>query len=262
MPTTDPGVLNIVVPMAGAGSRFAVAGFADPKPLIPIHGVPMIRVVIENLRPQRPHRFIFITQREHVERYGLRPLFAAWAPGSVVIELDGLTAGAASTVLTAREFIEDAAPLMIANSDQYVDASIDDYLASMDDRGLDGLIMTMAADDPKWSFAGLDEAGLVTNVVEKEVISHEATVGIYNFAHGADFVAAADRMIADDLRSNGEFYVAPVYNFLIADGQRIGVRNVGAEADGMYGLGTPADLELFLGLDLSRHAVEAIDADH
>lgn len=250
-------LLQIVIPMAGAGSRFAVAGYTDPKPLIPVHGVPMIRLVIENLRPSRPHRFTFICQRAHDAAYGLRERLSAWAPGCNVVLLDGLTQGAACTVLEARGVLDAEAPLMIANSDQYVDVAVDDYLAAMDAGALDGLIMTMTAEDPKWSFVALD-GGLVTRVVEKEVISDEATVGIYNFARTGDFLAAADAMIAADLRVNNEFYVAPAYEQLIADGARIGIFNVGREAAGMYGLGIPADLEMFLGLPLSRRAVGAI----
>jgi NDP-sugar pyrophosphorylase family protein len=247
--------------MAGAGSRFASAGYEDPKPLIPIHGVPMIRVVIENLRPKTDHRFIFICQRDHVERYDLREQLSDWAPGAVVVELDGLTEGAAATVLAAMEHINNDDPLMIANSDQYVDVSIDNYLAVQEEQALDGLIMTMAADDPKWSFVGLNADGLVTRVVEKEVISDEATVGIYNFARGRGFVRAALAMIEQDLRSNGEFYVAPSYMALIAEGAAIGVFSAGSEARGMYGLGTPADLDLFLGLEVSRRAVKGLDGN-
>lgn len=143
---------------------------------------------------------------------------------------------------------------MIANSDQYVEARIDDYLSQMDQANIDGLIMTMTATDPKWSFVGFGSSGHVSRVAEKEVISSEATVGIYNFRCGRDFVKAADDMILKNLRVNNEFYVAPTYNQLIADGSRIGFFNVGAEAEGMYGLGTPADLDLFLSLPISESA--------
>ena len=237
-------LLTIVIPMAGRGSRFALEGYVDPKPLIPVEGMPMIQLVIENLRPSRPHRFVFICQREHVTAYGLNAKLEAWASGCAIVALDGVTEGAACTVLTARSYI-DGGPLMIANSDQFIDISIDDYLATMDE-GFDGLIMTMKANDPKWSFVGFGADGSVDRVVEKEVISDEATVGIYNFASGADFLNAADAMIASDMRVNGEFYVAPVYNDLIARGARIAVFNVGEVGRGMYGLGTPADLDLFL----------------
>ena len=241
--------LTIVVPMAGRGRRFADAGFKDPKPLIPVRGVPMIKLVIDNLTPRRPHRFVFICQREHVQAYGLEPKLAAWAPGSAIVQLDGVTEGAACSVLAAEAFLDDS-PLMIANSDQYLDVVIDDYLDGME--GLDGLIMTMTATDPKWSFVAVDPQGLATEVAEKVPISDEATVGVYNFARGREFAAAAREMIAKDLRVNGEFYVAPVYNMLIEKGARIGIRNIGAEAAGMYGLGIPADLELFLSLPISQ----------
>ncbi len=247
-------MLNIVIPMAGAGSRFAKAGYTDPKPLIPVHGQPMIKVVIDNLRPSCPHRFIFICQRSHVAAYGLRDKLAAWAPGCQIVELDGLTEGAACTVLAARAWIDSDDALMIANSDQYVDCAIDGYLAQMQQADWDGYIMTMRADDPKWSFVGLDGAGCATRVVEKEVISSEATVGIYNFRHGRHFVRAVDAMIAADLRVNGEFYVAPAYNELIKLGQRIGVHNIGADGAGMHGLGIPQDLQAFMALPLSRRA--------
>jgi dTDP-glucose pyrophosphorylase len=250
-------MLNIVIPMAGAGSRFVCEGYTDPKPLIPVHGIPMIRVVIDNLRPVAPHRFIFVCQRAHVTAYGLRERLDAWAPGCIIVELDGVTEGAASTVLAARNFIYSEDPLMIANSDQYVDTSIDKYLQKMTDEGLDGLIMTMKADDAKWSFVSINEDGFVARVVEKVVISDEATVGIYNFRSGREFVAGAERMIANDERVNGEFYVAPVYNKLIEAGRRIGIFNIGSVGSGMYGLGIPADLHVFLAHPLSSRGIDA-----
>lgn len=250
--------LNIVIPMAGAGSRFAQAGYVDPKPLIPVHGVPMIRWVIENLKPRTQHRFIFICQQAHIEKYDLTPKLKAWAPGCEVVVLDGLTEGAACTVLSARSLINNDAPLMIANSDQFIDASINDYLQQIEDQQLDGLIMTMKANDPKWSFVGLNSKRLVTTVVEKQVISDEATVGIYNFTKGSDFVRAADQMIAKGLRVNNEYYVAPAYNQLIEEGAKVGIFNIGEEAAGMYGLGTPADLKIFLDLDLSNQRSPAL----
>ena len=136
---------------------------------------------------------------------------------------------------------------MIANSDQWVDVSIDRYLAEADARH-DGLIMTMNANDPKWSYVECTADGRVVRVAEKEVISNMATVGIYNFARGADFVAAAREMISANERVNGEFYVAPVYNRLARKGAVVGTFSIGSEAQGMYGLGIPADLQLFLGL--------------
>ncbi len=248
-------MLNIVLPIAGRGSRFAVAGYTLPKPLIPVHGEPMIAAVVRNIRPSRPHRFIFVALAEHLEHAGMREALEAAAPGCVIVPVDKVTEGAACTVLLARDYINNNDALMLANSDQWVDVDINRYLAAMDEQSADGLIMTMQADDPKWSFVGLDRRQFVTRVVEKEVISNEATVGIYNFRRGAAFVAAADRMIAKNLRVNNEFYVAPVYNEMIDEGARIAIYNVGSEGAGMYGLGIPSDLALFLSNPVSLKAV-------
>ncbi len=238
--------LNIVIPMAGRGSRFAEAGFLDPKPMIPVGGRPMIEWVIENIKPTREHHFIFLCLGEHLERYPqvgekLREL----CPGCDIISVDQVTEGAACTVLLARDLINSEAPLMIANSDQIVDLSVDEYLAAADEADADGLIMTFWADHPKWSYCRVAENGWVTEVVEKQVVSNDATVGIYNFGRGADFVQAAEQMIASDLRVNGEFYVAPTYNQLIDESKKIVVKATGKEGDGMYGMGIPDDLELF-----------------
>jgi NDP-sugar pyrophosphorylase family protein len=245
------------MPMAGRGKRFADAGYPVPKPMIPIHGRPMTEVVISNLRPSRLHRFIFLILREHAEQFDFDARLKAWAPGAIVRYVDKVTEGAACTVLLARDLIDNDNPLMIANCDQWVDVAVDDYLDSMDSARADGLIMTMWADDPKWSFVRFDAAGKVVEVVEKKVVSNEATVGIYNYRRGRDFVRAADVMIARNMRVNNEFYVAPAYNQLIEEGKTIVVHNVGKEDAGMYGLGIPADLERFLANPLARKAVAA-----
>jgi NDP-sugar pyrophosphorylase family protein len=239
-------MLNIVIPMAGRGSRFTGAGYTMPKPLIPIHGKPMIQVVVENLMPKRGHRFIFICQNEHIKAYDLKTRLASYAKDAVVIGIDGITEGQVCTVLKAKDYINNDDPLMAANSDQFIDFDINDYLETMAGRNLDGLIMTMKSDDPKWSYAKTDTHGLVTETAEKKVISRDATVGIFNFARGKDLVWAAERMIADDIRVNGEFYTCPCYNYLIHRGARIGIYGIGEEYNGMYGLGIPKDLDFFL----------------
>jgi dTDP-glucose pyrophosphorylase len=239
-------MINIVVPMAGRGSRFTNAGYTTPKPLIPVGGKPMIQWVIENIRPRQPHLFTFICLDEHLQTYPEVPAtLRHLCPGCNIVTVKHVTEGAACTVLLARDYINNGNPLMIANSDQYVELNIDEYLAAMDRQHANGLIMTFWSNNPKWSYCRLDPVGLVTEVVEKKVVSNEATVGIYNFRQGRDFVRAADQMIAQNLRVNNEFYVAPAYNQLIADGKKIVVARTGREQDGMYGLGIPEDLDFF-----------------
>lgn len=240
-------MLNIVVPMAGRGSRFAQAGYKNPKPLIDIFGHPMIEYVVKNITPKCEHRFIFICQEEHLKQFNLEAELKRMAPNCEVVTVDHITEGAACTVLLAEKLIDNDDPMMIANSDQYVDTDINAYIDAMG--GEDGLIMTMPADDPKWSFIKFDEQGLVTMVREKEVISNEATVGIYNYKRGADFVKYAHQMIDKNIRVNNEFYVAPVYNEMIGDGKRIVYHNVGSN---MHGLGVPEDLNRFMSLELCK----------
>ncbi len=238
--------LQIVIPMAGRGSRFANAGYQTPKPLIPVGGRPMIEWVIENIRPQRAHRFIFLCLAEHLQTYPEVPAeLRRLCPGCEIVPVATVTEGAACTVLLARKFIDSADPLMIANSDQLVELEINDYLAAADADDVGGLIMTFWSDHPKWSYCRLRPDETVGEVVEKKVVSNEATVGIYNFRQGHDFVRAADEMIAANLRVNNEFYVAPTYNQLIQEGAKIITMKTGRESAGMHGIGTPEDLELF-----------------
>lgn len=240
-------MLNIVIPMAGRGSRFSEAGYAVPKPLLPINGIPMIARVIENLRPTCDHRFIFVALHSHLDEYtDLVPMLHRYCSDPVILGLKSVTSGAASSVLEARHYIDSDDPLMIANSDQLVDFQIDHYLDEMKRQSADGLIMTFHANDPKWSYCCLDSDGTVMQVVEKQVVSDVATVGIYNFAKGCDFVASATDMLANDLKVNGEFYVAPVYNIMISRGKRIVIHNIEEGAKRMWGLGTPDDYHAYL----------------
>ena len=245
-------MLNIVIPMAGRGSRFAEAGYKDPKPLIPVHGKPMIQVVVENLMPKCEHRFIFICQNQHIKDYDLVPKLKSMAKNVEIIGIDGITEGQVCTVLKAKHLIDNDEPLMTANSDQYIDFDINDYLSVMDDKNLDGLIMTMKADDPKWSYAKIDKDGFVVETAEKKVISENATVGIFNFRRGKDLVRSAEQMIADNIRVNNEFYTCPCYNYLIREGKKIGIYGIGEEYKGMYGLGIPNDLDFFLNHPISE----------
>jgi len=211
----------------------------------------MIEYVTRNIRPSCEHRFIYICQEEHLEKYHLSEELERMAPGCAIITVDHITEGAACTVLLAEKYIDNSDALMIANSDQFVDTNIDSYIAAMG--SYEGLIMTMPANDPKWSYIRYDENGFVTLVREKEVISDQATVGIYNYKQGSDFVKYAHQMIEKNIRVNGEFYVAPVYNEMIEAGKKLVFCDVGKK---MYGLGTPEDLNVFLALPLSKKVFE------
>ena len=130
----------------------------------------------------------------------------------------------------------------MANSDQYVDWDSNEFLYSMQADGVDAGILTFESVHPKWSFAKVNNNGLVTEVAEKKPISNNATVGIYYWARGSDYVKYAERMIEKNRRVNNEFYVCPVFNEAIEDGKKIKIFPV----KNMWGIGTPEDLQVFL----------------
>lgn len=232
--------LNVLIPMAGAGSRFEQAGYTFPKPLIEINGKPMIQVVVENLNLDA--NYIYVVQKAHREKYNLDALLNLLTPKCTIVETTAVTEGAACTALLAKEFINNNSPLFFANSDQFVEWNSNEFMYKMQETNCDGGIVTFQATHPKWSFAKVDDNGFVTEVAEKNPISDVATVGYYFWKRGSDFVKYAEKMIEKNIRVNNEFYVCPVFNQAIQDSKKIKTFNV----DKMWGLGTPEDLNNFL----------------
>jgi dTDP-glucose pyrophosphorylase len=232
--------MKIVVPMAGAGSRFETAGYTFPKPLIEVQGEPMIAKVVKNINLQG--QYIFLVQKTHYEKYNLQGLLTLIAPNCKIVQIDGLTEGAACTVLKAKEYINNNEPLIIANSDQYIKWNSFETISSFNHKDADGGILSFTSVHPKHSFAKVDSNGYVTEVAEKNPISNNATVGIYHWKQGADFVRYAEQMISKNIRTNNEFYICPVYNEAIQDGKKIKISSV----DEMWGMGTPEELNNFL----------------
>jgi len=238
-PKWQGGKMNVLIPMAGAGSRFQSAGYTFPKPLIEVRGKPMIQLVVENLNIDARH--IFVVQKSHYEQYNLKHLLSLISPGCEIVQVDGMTEGAACTTLLAKQFINNDEPLVFANSDQFLDWDSNEFMYSMEADEIDGGMLTFKATHPKWSFAKLDEYGYVSEVAEKKTISDIATAGIYYWKHGRDYVKYAEQMIENNIRFNNEFYVCPVFNEAISDGKKIKTFHF----DGMWGIGTPEDLDYF-----------------
>jgi HAD superfamily hydrolase (TIGR01509 family) len=232
--------MNVLIPMAGNGSRFAQAGYTFPKPLIEVHGKPMIQVVVDNLAVDA--NFIFVVQKSHREKYNLDSMLSLICPGCKIVEVDGVTEGAACTVLLAKDFINNDEPLVIANSDQFIEWNSLEFFYKMNEQNLDAGIVSFRATHPKWSYAKVDDNGFVTEVAEKNPISDIATVGVYYWKQGKDFVKYAESMISKDIRVNNEFYVCPVFNEALLDGLKIKTFDVPK----MWGIGTPEDLNYFL----------------
>ena len=232
--------LNVLIPMAGAGSRFEQAGYTFPKPLIDVKGRPMIQVVTDNLNIKA--NYIYVVQKEHRKKYNLDTLLNLITPGCKIVETEGVTEGAACTAILAKKYINNNNPLFFANSDQFVEWDSNEFLYKMNETEADGGIVTFKATHPKWSFAKLNNEGLVTEVAEKNPISDIATVGYYYWKSGSDFVKYAEQMIDNDIRVNNEFYVCPVFNEAIKDNKQIRTYNI----EKMWGLGTPEDLKYYV----------------
>ena len=231
--------------MAGMGSRFANAGYALPKPFIDVAGKPMIVRVMENLA-QPDAKFILLARKEHIEKNQQLIIQIQSEFDATFVPIDKLTEGTACTVLFARSLLSPEDSVVIANSDQIVDDCFPSYIQDAKARNLDGSILTFTDTElnPKWSFAKIDAHGFVTQVQEKKAISQYATVGIYYFRRANELVDGIIQMIIENDRTNNEFYICPVYNYLIRGGKKVGIYNINQSQ--MHGIGTPEDLSIYL----------------
>ena len=236
----DDEEMNILIPMAGLGSRFKEAGYTFPKPLIEVHGKPMIQWVIESLNIKA--NYIFIIQKSHQKKFNIKSLLITIQPNCKIIELSKVTEGAACTTLLAKKYINNNKPLIIANSDQFIEWNSSKIMYKFNSKKVDGGILVFKSIHPKWSYAKTNASNEVIQVAEKKVISNNATVGVYYWRKGLDYVKYAEKMIKKNIRVNNEFYVCPVFNEAISNSKKIIIERV----DKMWGLGTPEDLNYFL----------------
>jgi dTDP-glucose pyrophosphorylase len=234
--------MKILIPMAGEGSRFAKEGYTFPKPLIDVNGKPMIQLVTENL--DFISEYIFLVRKEHIHKYeGLVDTLQQITNGSCkIVEVDGLTEGAACTALLAKEHINVDEDLLIANSDQFIEYQRGNFISLKNLTNVDAIVWTFNSVHPKWSFVKTNSRGYIIEVAEKKPISDIATCGIYWYRKGSDFVQYAEQMIEKNIRVKNEFYIAPVYNELISDHKTL----IPFYVNKMWGLGTPEDLRHYL----------------
>lgn len=249
-------MLQILMPMAGKGSRFRDAGYTDAKPLIDVAGQHMFELVMANTSPDTPHRWILVARSEDAAANDLVGMAnAAGHQDVTVVSQVGDRQGAVATCMLALPYLDLESPLMIVNSDQWVRFDANEFLSSLGD--FDGSILTMTTDrDPKWSYVERNQSGDIVGVREKVAVSDEGTVGLYLFRRARDFVNASALMIAANDTVNNEFYVAPTFSYLAASGAKITTHSVGDVNSGAYGLGTPEDLARFLAERPDLHSVE------
>lgn len=238
--------IQLIVPMAGLGTRFTEKGYKIPKPILPIGSQRMIEIVLQNLTSHHVEKVVVVTKTEISESSSLPKLLTNFQCKVEIILVNETTEGPASTCFLAKNHIDLNKPLVIANSDQYLDTDISVQYENWDGADSDGLIWAMEDNSPKWSFVRTSDEGRALEIREKIVISKFATCGVYAFSKASDFFDAYLEMVHVNDRTNNEFYVAPTYNYLISRGKNIRVINLGPARTVMHGLGIPEDYEAFL----------------
>lgn len=225
--------MDLILPMAGAGSRFAAAGYPDPKPLIPVRGRRMLDWALDPVPPD--WRVIAPC------RASLVPALPARV---TAFPLPGMTEGAACTVLAVAMALPPDAPVAVMNADQTFTSDLTALQARALEEHWDGYILTFPAAEDRWSFVRTARDGAddwVREVAEKQVLSGHATVGFYWFRRAGDLVWACAQQLASQAKTRGEYYLAPVYQPLIARGARVRAVPV----TGFASLGTPEDVRVF-----------------
>lgn len=236
--------MNILIPMAGLGSRFQKYGYTTPKPLIPIIDRPMIDYSVQSLGLNKGQH-IFIT-RKYSDGFDndLNNRLRDLVKDPHILTIDYVTEGAAQTCLLAKDLINNEEPLIITNCDQFLDFNVSKWIDDCIDKNLDGSVVTYLSQNPANSFIKVDSKGHGTLLKEKEVISNHALIGLHYWKKGKDFVRSAEAMIQDNIRAKNEFYVAPTYNYLIKEGLKIGQYSI--PENGYWGLGTVEDVYKFI----------------
>jgi dTDP-glucose pyrophosphorylase len=232
-------MVNVIIPMAGEGSRFPKDQYL-PKPLIDVNGKPMIVRAIESLDIKGQYYFI-IRQNEYTNI--VKEIIGKVVKDPKFVEITKTTDGPACSALLFKQFINNDNELVIANCDQIMEWDSNLFFHNV--RLYDGAVVTYYSDTDKNSYARLDKKGHVTEIREKEVISNISLNGIHYWKQGKNFVSSAEQMIdADDTAPNGEFYIAPTYNYMIGAGLKVGIHHIPNEQH--HAVGVPVDLERFL----------------
>lgn len=232
--------------MAGAGSRFSQSGYELPKPLIDVNGKPMIIRAIESLG-FGDARYLFVVLKNHYT--DLIKTEIGKHVACEFKEIDQITEGPACSALLFEDEINNDDELIIANCDQIMEWDAASFM--MNSRMNDGTVVTYHETTDKNSYARIDSHGRVVEIREKQVISNISLNGIHYWKRGKFFVSSAKQMIASNDRApNGEFYIAPTYNYMIKSGLTVGIYHIPNQMH--HAVGVPDDLEKFIEYEKSK----------
>lgn len=227
--------------MAGRGSRYADRGFQTPKPLIEVAGKPMLLWAIDSLKEMACSEIVFVLLEEHEVQFKVSQLVQNYTKLPVrFVTIPDVTQGQLCTVLAASQYINNQEDVLVAASDTFIKGSL---AKDIENKSADtaGIISVNNLPGEQWSFARTDVRGNVVEVAEKVRISDYASNGLYYFSKGSDLVAFGSKIISNDERTRGEFYVIPVYQKMIDAGMKITI----SMADEMWDMGTPEAKTIF-----------------
>lgn len=235
--------MNIVITMAGLGSRFAEAGYEKPKFMIEAKGKTLFEWSLESLRSffSFENNFVFVTRSElHARPFILEKCDKLGLKNVTIVELDAATDGQATTAFLGIAHCDVNSELLIYNIDTYIEpGQINRSILKGD-----GSIPCFHADGTHWSFVR-EEGGKVVEVVEKQRISDNCSLGVYYFKSCRIFNDFYSRFVKND-QSNREKYIAPMYQYMIDEGLTVTYSLI--EPNKVHVLGTPEELQSFLQL--------------
>lgn len=240
--------LHIIMPMAGEGSRFLKEGWNTPKPLIELNGKPLFLHAVNSISiPNVPMKYSFIVRQEHIDKYYIDRGIRAILPDANIFSVLKTTRGAVETCLLAESVIAPDDAVIVMDCDlefrsREFNQSIREILAKPADATSGGMLVSFTSEDSRYSYAQTDAVGNVVRTAEKEVISNHALCGAYFFSSGKSFLAAAHRLLNEQVFTKPEYYLSLLYNYLIKDGEPVRL----ATLDEYYSYGTPEELKRYL----------------
>ncbi len=236
-----------VIPLAGRGQRFVDKGFTLPKQMLKAGDRTTMEWSLDALDLEGS-RVIFLIRTEAVREHALDAFLEEITPvPAEIVLLDRHTRGSLETVLEARHLIDPSDSVTIFTADVTFSPAYrpQSFLAQP---GLDGWLLTFKSNSPEYSYAETEDDGSVTRTAEKVVISDQALVGVYGFARAATLFEIASEALRRPPQFGTEYYIAPVYNDVVASGGRVATQAVSE----MHVFGTPPELEFF-----NAHAVRS-----
>lgn len=237
--------MNILMPMAGRGSRFQSSGYSIPKPFIPVNGKPMFAWALESIKQIQYTKLYITALKEHESKYQISKLVDRYIKNYVIKYLEKTPSGQLISALSHRDHIDTREDVLIISSDTLVISHIHDDIRNKQ-TSVAGIISVADMPGDMWSFVKTNSKEEVIEVAEKIRISNYASTGLYYFAHGDEFISYADQLIKQRKKVNNEYYVIPVYSEYLKDGRKISI----SRANEMWDMGTPNSLKKFISSKL------------